>query len=223
MIAAVITHVESEGPGTLGDFLLKQGFTLMPVRLWAGDGLPPANSVDVIVSMGGPMNVYEEDKFPFLSAETTFLKSALNENIPTIGVCLGAQMIAKAAGAKVGKSPNKEVGWSTVALTQSGLGDPLFRDLPKNLPVLQWHEDMFDIPNGADRLAASDLCPNQAFRLGNAVGLQFHVEITSEIIKDWFSQSQDLDSMLDYYGEHYDGLKRQAERMYLNFIKPVGN
>jgi GMP synthase-like glutamine amidotransferase len=82
---------------------------------------------------------------------------------------------------------------------------------------------MFDIPNGADRLAASDLCPNQAFRLGNAVGLQFHVEITSEIIKDWFSQSQDLDSMLDYYGEHYDGLKKQAERMYLNFIKPVGN
>ena len=153
----VLMHVPSEGPGTLGDYLLSRGAQLETRRLHAGDALPAdANAFAAVVTMGGPMNVYEEDRYPFLKDETTFLERAIPRDIPVIGICLGAQMIAKACGAVIGKAPVKEVGWREVGLTDAGRVDALFSGVPERLEVFQWHEDAFDIPVGGKLLITAD-------------------------------------------------------------------
>lgn len=220
MKVLVIMHVESEGPGTLGTFFDSKGAEIQTTRLYAGDSLPAGpGEVDSIISMGGPMNVYEEEKYPFLIEETRFLSEAVNMGKPVLGICLGAQMIAKACGARVTKSPAKEVGWGTITLTDDGSKDALFRGLPEQLDVLQWHEDMFHIPDGGKLLAYSEACPHQAFRYRNAIGLQFHLEVTAEILLDWFSGSPDLDGIIQAYKRLDPDLLANAERLYGNFSR----
>jgi GMP synthase (glutamine-hydrolysing) len=222
MKVLVLMHVESEGPGTLGTYLDSKGADIQTVRLYAGDFLPAGpGEVDSIVSMGGPMNVYEEEKYPFLSDETRFLSEAIDMGKPVLGICLGAQMIAKACGARVAKSPAKEVGWGTITLTDDGRKDVLFRGLPGQLDVLQWHEDMFHIPEEGKLLAYSEACPHQAFRYRNAIGLQFHLEVTAEILLDWFSGSPHLDAIIEAYKRLEPDLLEQAETLYGNFIRYI--
>lgn len=222
MQTLVILHVATEGPGTLGTFLQSRGAILEEVALHDGEGLPedPAEW-DLIISMGGPMNVDEEETYPFLRDETEFLGRALEADVPVLGVCLGAQMIAKAAGARVVPSPEKELGWGRISLTDAGRRSPIFRDLPDTLDVLQWHGDMFEIPEGGELLASSTACPHQAFHYGNALGLQFHVEATKEMVALWFQDSPALDGLLRRYVELEDSLSRQAEQLYRNFLTTV--
>jgi GMP synthase-like glutamine amidotransferase len=218
MRVIVLMHVESEGPGSLGTFLETTTTQVRTIRLYNGDPLPELGEVDAVVSMGGPMNVYEEDRFPFLRDETIFLQKALEANVPALGICLGAQMIAKAAGAGVIKSPKKEVGWGQVSLTQDGEKDPLFQGLPPTLDVLQWHEDMFLIPERGVLLASSQDCPNQAFRYRSGLGLQFHLEVTGDILAEWFAESPERDAIVARYQELEPVLSQRAERMYANFV-----
>jgi GMP synthase (glutamine-hydrolysing) len=218
MKVLVIMHVESEGSGTLGTFFHSMNADVRTARLYAGDVLPPSpDDIDAVISMGGPMNVYEEDKYPFLRDETAFLAAAINADKPVIGICLGAQMIAKALGAQVTKSPVKEVGWGKVTLSEDGRRDALFHGLPEALDVLQWHEDMFHIPEGGKLLAYSDDCPHQAFRYRNALGLQFHLEVTAEILLEWFSDSPDRDVIIRRYKELEPDLLERADVLYRNF------
>lgn len=223
MNVLVIMHVASEGPGTLGSFLETHGYTLQTVKLYAGGSLPaePAPYAAVI-SMGGPMNVYEDDKYPFLAAEADFLRTAIDRSVPVLGICLGAQMIARVCGARVTKSPVKEVGWCKVSITEAGVRDSLFRGLPRELEVLQWHEDMFNIPDGGALLAASTDCPFQAFRCGSAYGLQFHVEVDRGMLADWFAGSPALAAILSRYDEAQHLLRQRAETMYRNWIESFG-
>lgn len=215
-------HLASEGPGTLGSYLKNVGVELVPVLLYDGEHLPEnANGFDAVVSMGGPMNVYQEEEYPFLAEETTFLRHAINADVPVLGVCLGAQLIAKAGGAKVALAAAKEVGWCRVSLTDAGREDALFRGLPDTLEVLQWHEDMFHVPEGGQLLASSVACPYQAFRYRNAFGLQFHLEITDEILKDWFRATPELPPMLARYEELQPEFGNQAETMYKNFLNLI--
>ena len=215
----VIMHVESEGPGTLGTFFETVNAEIHTVRLYAGHSLPTDPSTfDAVVSMGGPMNVYEEGQYPFLKDETVFLRKALDANLPMMGICLGAQMIAKAADAAVTKSPEEEVGWGNVRLTDAGRRDVLFQGLPESFDVLQWHGDMFHIPEGGKLLASSGPCPNQAFRYRNAFGLQFHLEVTSDIIQEWFADSAQLAEILQGYEERELRLTRHSQTMYKNFL-----
>jgi GMP synthase-like glutamine amidotransferase len=222
MKVLVIMHNESEGPGTLGDYLESIGANIHIARLYAGDHLPKnLRDFNAIVTMGGPMNVYEEEKYPFLREETIFLQQAIVKGFPILGICLGAQMIAKASGASVYKAPAKELGWSNVSLTEAGRRDILFRGLPKKLKVFQWHEDTFDLPTGGLLLATSNECPNQAFRYRNAYGLQFHVEVTRKILLDWFADSQEGHEMvlaLEMMEEDFLG---NARRIYANFVALV--
>lgn|GEM_PF-28777 len=219
MKVLVIMHVESEGPGTLGSFLEANNAEVRTARLFAGDTLPAnPREVDAVISMGGPMNVYEEDRYPFLGHETAFLRKALAADVPVLGICLGAQMIAKAADAKITKSPEKEVGWGKVYLSDAGRADQLFAGLPEALDVLQWHEDMFLIPDGGSLLASSGPCPHQAFRYGSAVGLQFHVEVSEDILQEWFRDAPELKEIITRYGELKPELSLRAERMYRNFV-----
>lgn len=220
----VVMHVESEGPGTLGTFLESHGAQIDTVRLHAGEELPrDVGGLEAVVSMGGPMNVYDEATYPFLRSETVFLEKALDAGIPIVGVCLGSQMIAKAAGASVKLGAVKEVGWGTVTLSGSGASDPFFRGLPSAFDVFQWHEDMFDVPVGGTLLASSEICAHQAFSCRNALGLQFHVEVTADILDRWFADSRehDVKHILERYHEVQPQLDRNAEQIYRNFMDRI--
>ena len=183
----IIKHIPIEGPGRIKRILNQRKISCHIIELSQEDKLSPSpKAFEAIILLGGPMNVYEEEKYPFLNEVNSFIQVAFNENIPLLGICLGAQLIAKAAGAKVYRAENKEIGWSKVTLTPAGISDPLFKNFPDNFPVFQWHGDTFDIPEQGELLGFSDSCKNQVFRYGYATyGLQFHMEITAEMIKDW--------------------------------------
>jgi len=217
MKALVIMHVEAEGPGTLGHYLEAIQASVHTARLYAGDPLP-APAFDVIISMGGPMNVYEEERYPFLREETSFLERAISAGVPTLGICLGAQLIAKACGAAVKKAPGREVGFSSVDLTLEGRQDALFQRLPESLPVFQWHEDTFDLPPGSFLLATSPRCPNQAFRYLNAYGLQFHVEVTRNLLWQWFGAGLEGREMVHRLSWLEPAFSRRAQTLYANFF-----
>ncbi len=183
----IIKHVEDEGPGRLGDFFHDLGWELPVTELYRGDTLPEdVTSAAGAVILGGPMNVYEEEAYPFLTAEGDFIRTLIDAEIPLLGICLGAQLLAKACGARVVKAPQKELGWYEVELTREGRQDGLFRGIGHDLCVFQWHEDTFLVPKGGSLLATADPCTNQAFKVGpSAYGLQFHVEVTPDMVKTW--------------------------------------
>jgi GMP synthase-like glutamine amidotransferase len=220
MSTLILMHVESEGPGTLGEFLERTGRPWQTVRLHDGEQLPDELAgLDAVVSMGGPMNVYEEEKFPFLAAETAFLRRAIERDVPVLGICLGAQMIAKACGARVVRSPQgEELGWRQVRRTPEGMRDDTFDGFPESFEVFQWHGDMFEVPDGGTLLAASDGCSHQAFRCRRAVGLQFHLEVTDDLLASWFPGRPELESFLGRHLEIRGTLDRNAERLYRNFF-----
>ncbi len=217
----VIKHIDIEGLGNMEKPL--SGFAgLNIIDLSKGDLLPSdLSDIKAVISLGGPMNVYEEDKLPFLKDEDRLLKEALRNEIPFLGVCLGAQLLAKASGAKVFKAKIKEIGWYEVNLTEEGRKDPLFCGLPEELKVFQWHEDTFDIPPEGALLAGSRACSNQAFRVGeNAYGLQFHLEVTVDMIESWIARykgSADLNGTKNYVCK----TEKQIEMLCANFNKMI--
>jgi GMP synthase (glutamine-hydrolysing) len=192
----VIKHVEQEGPGMLGTFLEDAGWPIETLELWRGEALPESlGHVAAVIMLGGPMNVYEEEAYPFLKDEDRLIKQVLKEEIPFLGICLGAQLLAKACGARVMKATQQEIGWYGVALTAEGLRDRLFRGVVSPLTVFQWHGDTFDVPEGGKLLCRSDVVPNQAFKVGScAYGLQFHVEASQEMVEAWMRGETSVDS-----------------------------
>lgn len=171
-----IQHVPFEGPAVLADLCAARGWTLAVTRSDLGQPLPSLDDVDLLVVLGGPMGVYDAADFPFLDAEAALLRAAVARGLPTLGICLGAQLLAHALGARVYPGPAKEVGWWPVSrVTADGLG-ALF---PAVFTPLHWHGDTFDLPAGATLLASTDVVPHQAFAVGRAVGVQFHLEATA--------------------------------------------
>ena len=233
MKVTIIKHIDIEGPGTIGDCLDDKNIPYNVIDIFNGEPLPDSLSdVSSVIVLGGPMNVYEEDKYPFLKQEDEFLKEVIEKDLPTLGFCLGAQLIAKAKGARVKQNHQKEIGWFKVSLADNGSNDPLFQGFQREFDVFQWHGDTFDIPDGAVKLAESELCPNQAFRIGsNIYGLQFHVEVTDEMIYQWIDAYRDeinsLKGLVDpdqiiadtkIKSENY---KAQANLFCSNFIKLI--
>lgn len=186
MSVLIIKHIDIEGPGLIEYCLKQEKIPYQILNLTPSVHLPNLEKITYIVLLGGPMSVYEEDRFPFLREEDLFIKEAIQRGKAMLGICLGAQLIAKALGAKVSKAPAKEIGWYDVSLTEIGSQDPLFSNLPKTFSVFQWHEDTFEIPKGGKLMATSSPVPHQAFRYGEKVyGLQFHLEVTDEMISEW--------------------------------------
>ena len=135
--------------------------------------------------MGGPMSVNEDAALPWLAEEKAFISEAVRAGTPYWGVCLGVQLLAASLGASVYTGETPEVGLLPVELTEEAASDPLFGGLPRRLVTLQWHSDTFDLPEGAVRLASSESYPNQAFRFRNAYGVQFHLEVSNEMAREW--------------------------------------
>ncbi len=233
MTVQIIKHIDIEGPGTIGDFLNDNGISSNVIDIFNGEPLPNSLSdTSAVIVLGGPMNAYEENKYPFLRPENEFLKEVIENGLPALGFCLGAQLIAKAKGALVKQNPQKEIGWFKVSLTENGLSDPMFQGFQGEPDVFQWHGDTFDIPEGAVKLAESELCPNQAFRLGhNIYGLQFHVEVTDKMIYQWLDAYRDEvnslkcvvdpDQIIADTKTKSENYKTQARLFCSNFVKLI--
>jgi GMP synthase-like glutamine amidotransferase len=219
MRVLVIMHVESEGPGVFGELLQAAGAEVRVARLHLGAVLPEPRELDAVLSLGGPMNVYEEQRFPFLRDETRFLQAAAARDLPVLGICLGAQMIAKAAGAAVTKNLIEEIGWSSVSLTGEGLVDPLFRGLPAVLPVFQWHGDTFGIPEGGALLATGENCRHQALRFRRSYGLQFHLEAERALLAEWFAGKEAGGEILRRCDELAAEVGRSVRTLFANFLE----
>lgn len=216
----VLKHVPNEDAGTILDFLRESEISFQGVALYAGEAFPKVDEARAIVIMGGPMNVDEEHKYPFLKDEKMFLKEAIKKNVPCLGVCLGSQLLARALGSSVYKAKQEEIGWDDVALTPEAKKDLLFSNVPgKSLKVLQWHGDTFDLPKDAVHLASSKVVPNQAFRYGEKIyGLQFHVEVNKPMLEDWFKQRKDLNAILREYDRYRPELTKVTKELYKKFF-----
>jgi GMP synthase (glutamine-hydrolysing) len=181
----VLQHIACEPPGVYEDVLIARRATLRRVEVDAGDELPDWREFDAIVAMGGPMSATDDDALPWLRSEKELVAAAVRADTPFWGVCLGVQLLAASLDARVYPGDEPEVGVLPVELTEEGKRDPVFSALPPTLPALQWHGDTFDLPDGAVRLAGSPAYPNQAFRFGNAYGVQFHLEVSGEMAREW--------------------------------------
>jgi len=187
--ALVVTHSAEETPGTLDDWLPAAGLELDVVAPWDGDTLPErVTEHAALVVMGGPQQAYDDRSAPWLRATKDLLRAAVADDVPVLGICLGAQLLAEATGGRVELGADGiEAGARLVAKRDAAWDDPLFRDVPFTPTVFQWHEDaIVSLPPGALLLAGSSKYPHQAFRVGaRAYGLQFHIEPRAETLRHW--------------------------------------
>ena len=181
MKAHILQHVPFEGPAYIGQWLTARGAQISHTRFWESTALPDPATVDLLVVMGGPMSVNDEAEFAWLAAEKRFIAEVVARGRPVLGICLGAQLIASAYGARVFRNTEKEIGWFDVHAC-TGTEDAF--DFPPTTTVLHWHGETFELPPGARLLATSTACRHQAFQLGErTIGLQFHLEMTAESLR----------------------------------------
>lgn len=178
-----LRHVEPEGPAAYLPALERFG-EVTTVRLWT-DPLPGPDGWDVAIVMGGPMGANDGGTVPWIDAEIRFVQALLAHDVPIWGVCLGAQLLAAALGARVWTGRRPEVGVLDIGLTAAGRRDPVLGDLPAAFPALHWHGDSFDLPEGAELLASSAAYPHQLFRAGRCYGVQFHLEVDAPLARQW--------------------------------------
>lgn len=224
MNVLIVQHIECEGPGYLGDFLHDNGIEYEIARMYEGEQLP--ENFDVLIVLGGPMNVYEEQRYPYLKRLNTTIKNFVIMGGHYLGFCLGGQLLAKALGAKVRRNQTKEVGNFEIQLTDGGVEDPLFKGFEQVFPALEWHGDTFEIPTGAIKLVESELCANQAFRFKNAYGLQFHLEATPEMLAEWVKvyedelteEGIDAAALIEETNKKADIYRELSNRLFANFF-----
>lgn len=181
----VLQHVGCEPPAAYEDELVARGFPFECVRLDLGARLPDWRDVAGIVAMGGPMGARDDAEHPWLVAERALIRAAVRAGVPYWGVCLGAQLLAASLGARVFAGPAPEVGVSPVRLTAAAQDDPVMGAAPAQFPVLHWHGDTYELPPGAVHLARSAAYEQQAFAIGRAYALQFHLEVTPQLAATW--------------------------------------
>lgn len=225
MAVLIIKNIQTEGPGTIEEFLRKEDIPFHIVELGSGQIPPPLESFNTLVMLGGPMGVNDMETYPHLMAGSRIIREAINRDLRVLGICLGSQMIAHCLGADVYSGPEKEIGWYHIELTGDGLKDPLMRKLAihpgvgdfwRKFMVFHWHGDTFNLPPGATLLASSARYKNQAFRFGyNIYGFQFHVEVTKDMIMHWFEGMSDVKKM----GEETDRIYEEYAGRAINFYK----
>ncbi len=179
MRAHYLQHVSFEGLGSIGTWLDSAGFETTVTKFYKSTTLPNPNEIDLLIIMGGPMSVNDEEHFPWLRSEKRFIRQTIESGKPVLGICLGAQLIASALGESVYPNRRKEIGWFPIE--GIAMDDDTVFHFPPSIEVFHWHGDTFDLPEGAVHLARSEACENQAFQYGESViGMQFHLETTQE-------------------------------------------
>jgi len=186
-------HTASEGPAGVARWAAQRGYTMTTTRFDLKQELPELADFDVLVVMGGPMNIYQYRDYPWLQAERFFIQQALAAGKKIVGFCLGSQLLADALGARVYQNNQHEIGWFPVTRLEGMNKVKSLQDFPAQLQVMHWHGDTFDLPAGAVHLASSAICQNQAFSFGNqAIGFQFHLEVDQQDLKDFIGCGSDL-------------------------------
>ena len=218
-----VQNAACETLGTLEQMFTSDGFEIEKIST-QGDPMPvTSKGYDAVVILGGPMAAYEN--LPYLQREQDLIKDAIKSSTPVLGVCLGSQLIAQAAGGRVYKGKQKEIGWHSVYVTPASSND-IFRGVTdKTIRVFQWHGDTYDLPANAKILAYSELYP-QAFRIGSAVGVQFHLEVDRPLIESWMreygaevdAEKTKPESILPSQGD-LEELSKRCRTVYNNFTK----
>lgn len=183
----VFQHVDVETPGILLDFFREDGFQWTTVELDQGEAIPPLEPFDLMVVMGGPQDVWQEDQFPWLRPEKAAIRDfVLGLNRPYLGICLGHQLLAEATGGSVGPAKVPEIGVLPITRTEAGGRDSVIKALPNPTYALQWHgAEVTALPPEGEALAKSDVCRVEALRVGRAYGFQYHVEIHGGTVRQW--------------------------------------
>lgn len=221
--ALAIRHVAFENLGNLAPILEQQGYQINYVDA-TSNSLPDIDpkAFELVVILGGPIGAYDEQDYPFLLDEFRLLESRINADLPTLGICLGSQLMARVLGAKVYPGSSKEIGWSPLRLSEAGQHSPLKYLDATNNTVLHWHGDTFDLPPGSTHLASSQQYVNQAFSYGkNILGLQFHPEVTAQGLENWFVGHASEISTTD--GINVTQLRRDTNRYAANLATQSSN
>lgn len=188
------------------------------VRLFAGEDLPAPGRAAGIIVLGGYMGVHDEAEYLFLRPLKTFLRKSVEAATPLLGLCLGGQLLAEVLGAQVHRNRHGERGLHPVNLTPAGRKDPLFGGIPSPFRAFQWHNDSFEVPGGAVHLASSPICPAQAFRFGNAWGLQFHPEVDVDIVAEWSRTSGAGEEHAASFRREKEALHQFSRHLFNNFL-----
>jgi GMP synthase (glutamine-hydrolysing) len=220
---AAVQNIECETLGTIEQMFKSDGFQIDNINAQSQPVPTTSKGYDAIVILGGPMAVY--DDLPYLQREQDLIREAIKNDTPVLGICLGSQLIAQAAGGKVYKAKKKEIGMDSVTITPASSND-IFRGVTdKTIRVFQWHGDTYDLPSSAKMLAYTDLYP-QAFRIGSAVGLQFHLEVDKPLIERWIQEySSEVNTenikpeCILPSQEDIDELSKRCRQFYNNFTR----
>lgn len=230
----ILQHADSEGPGVFGDLLTEDGHSTTVVHVHAGESIPDLGDFDALWVLGGPMDVWQEEQFPWLSAEKAVIKDAVEgRGMPFLGLCLGHQLLAEALGGTVAPSKTPEIGILDVQLTELGASGVFLDGVPDQFACLQWHSaEVTQMPAGAECLATSPACPVQAMKWGpRAYSVQFHVEVEERTVADWAAIPEYAQALTEALGaDAVDRLAADtaarlpafnaiAERMYINWLQ----
>jgi GMP synthase (glutamine-hydrolysing) len=229
--AVAIRHVAFEDLGLFSALLDREGWKVSYCEASTGDlSNPVIESADLLIVLGGPIGAYEDDRYPFLRKELALLERRLATDRPTLGVCLGGQLMARALGARVFPGPTKEIGWGRVELTDEGRASSLGPLAEENAEVLHWHGDTFDLPDNAVRLASTAAYENQAFVFGKSnLGLQFHLEVDARRLEEWYvghavelaAAQVSIDSLRKKAAAVEERLPSQAERIFKGWLRQL--
>ncbi|MFC5473621.1 glutamine amidotransferase [Paraherbaspirillum soli] len=231
--AIAIRHVHFENLGSFEQVLRDKGFSIQYLEATEDNLYQHVAEVDpeLLVVLGGPIGVYETAHYPCLRQEIGVLQNRLAQKKPTLGICLGAQLIASALGSKVYSGGYKEIGWSPLTLSDAGKDSPLSFLGQAPTSVLHWHGDTFDLPEGAVHLASTKLCKNQAFSYGkNVLGLQFHAEVLANSIEAWLighaceianAQGVTVNDLRADTASHAAHLEGQAKQFFAAWLEQV--
>jgi GMP synthase (glutamine-hydrolysing) len=228
----ILQHHPVESLANIADALEGAALAWQYVRVDEGQPVPASmKGAGGLIVMGGPASVYQTDRYPWLRDEMRLIEDAMKSNLPVLGVCLGAQILAAALGAKVERNPNgKEIGWHPIRLSDAAKDDRLMRGLPATMTPFHWHGDIFELPRGAISLASSDKTPCQAFRHGDkAYALQFHLEVTRESVaamadafaKDLLRENIPADRMIAQAAEYLQPLEKISETVFTRWASPI--
>ncbi len=208
-----LQHVPFEGLGSIEAYMNKHAHEVSTTHLYKGDTLPPIAAFDWLIIMGGPMGIHDERHHPWLEAEKEFIRAAIDAGKIVIGICLGAQLIADALGAKVYKNKHREIGWFDIIRNPELNNTRLSEAIPERIEVFHWHGDTFDIPNGARAVAKSDACAHQGFIFNDrVVALQFHLETTLDSVSELINNcGNELDN--SEYVQSKDEILSSSQRL----------